>query len=347
MKYRVNKRTRSRLIILPVALLTIFIVAVVAVRHIYNQNLSPISGNPQTQIVTIEKGSSVKQIADQLAQQKLIRGAWVFEWYVHSAVLGSKLKAGTYAISPSTSLPDIASTLSKGKVATSLFTVVPGRRIDQVRADFINAGFSVESVDKALKPDQYRDLPVLTYLPAGTTTLEGFLYPDSYQRSSGTDPALIIRTALQEMGNRLTPDIQASFASRGLNVFQAVTLASVVEKEVAKQSERDQVAQVFLSRLKANMTLGSDVTALYGAAAAGKSPSLSLNTPYNTRINKGLPIGPISTVSDGSLKSVANPSATDWLFFVSGDDGVTRFERTYEEHQADADTYCRKLCGRE
>ena len=95
------------------------------------------------------------------------------------------------------------------------------------------------------------------------------------------------------------------------------------------------------------MTLGSDVTAHYGAVLAGKSPSVKYDSPYNTRIHTGLTPTPISTVSDSSLKAVAYPSNTDWLFFVSGDDGTTHFEHTNEEHQADAQQYCHKLCGRD
>ncbi|CAN5126983.1 endolytic transglycosylase MltG [soil metagenome] len=334
-----------RLVIVGITLIVLLIAAVVVVRHVYNQNLRPVSTNQQTQIVTIASGSSVKQIANKLAEQQVIRNAWVFEWYVHSEELGSKLQAGTYAFSPSEGLPQIVGTLTKGKVTTRLVTILPGRRIDQVRADLINDGFSVAAVDAALNPQLYRDLPVMSYVPAGAKTLEGFLYPDSFQRTESTDPALIIRESLKEMGEHLPPATQAAFASKGLNVFQAVTLASIVEKEVAKPGDREQVAQVFLSRIKANMSLGSDVTALYGSITAGKSPSLRYDSPYNTLIHPGLPPGPISTVSEGSLKAVANPASTDWLYFVAGDDGTTHFERTYEEHQADAAQYCHKLCG--
>jgi UPF0755 protein len=334
-----------RLVWVAGALLIFLVVASVGVRHVYSQNLRPVSTQQQSQIITVASGSSVKQIAKILADEKVIHNAWVFEWYVHSKELGNKLQAGTYAFSPSESLPQIVTTLTKGKVTTRLVTILPGRRIDQVRADLINDGFNVAAVDAALKPDQYRDLPVMSYVPAGTATLEGLLYPDSFQRTEGTDPSFIIRESLQEMGNHLPPAMQAAYAGKGLNVYQAITLASVVEMEASKQSDREQVAQVFLSRLKQNMSLGSDVTALYGSIAAGKIPSLQYDSPYNTRIHTGLPMGPISTTSQSSLQAVAYPAVTDWLFFVAGDDGTTYFEHTYDEHQADAGKYCHKLCG--
>ncbi len=340
------RRLPRRLLIVGMLLLVLLVGAVVVVRHMYNQNLKPVSNNQQTQIVTIASGSSTKQIAQQLADQKLIHNAWVFEWYVHSKELGSKLQAGTYAISPSEGVPQIVATMTNGKVTTRLVTILPGRRIDQVRADLINDGFSPTAVEAALQPDQYRDLPVMAYVPAGTKTLEGLLYPDSFQRTEGTDPTQIIRESLKEMGDHLPASIQSAYARQGLSVFQGITLASIVEKEVSKQSDREQVAQVFFSRLKQGMSLGSDVTALYGSIAAGKRPSLSYDSPYNTRIHTGLPIGPISTVSEDSLRAVANPAKTEWLYFVSGDDGTTYFEKTYDQHQADAQQYCHKLCGR-
>lgn len=340
------QRVPRRLIIVGILLLVLMVGAVVAVRHMYNQNLKPVSTNQQTKIVTIVSGSSTKQIAKQLADQKLIHNAWVFEWYVHSKELGDKLQAGTYALAPSQNLPQIVTTLTQGRVTTRLVTILPGRRIDQVRADLINDGFAPAAVDAALQPEQYRNLPAMAYVPAGTKTLEGLLFPDSFQRTEETDPTAVIRESLKEMGDHLPASLQSAFAAQGLSVFQGITLASIVEKEVSKQSDREQVAQVFLLRLKQGMSLGSDVTALYGSIIAGKNPSLSYDSPYNTRIHTGLPVGPISTVSEDALRAVANPAKTDWLYFVSGDDGTTYFERTYEQHQADAQQYCHELCGR-
>lgn len=340
-----RSRIPRRLLIVAAVLVVALIIAAIGVRFVYNQNLQPVSSSQQTEVVTIESGSSVKEIATLLAEAGVIRGAWVFEWYVHSEQLTNKLQAGTYAFSPSQPLRDIASTLTKGKVETALVTIVPGSRIDQVRARLINDGYTPAVVDEALQPDQYRDLPVMSYVPAGTKTLEGLLFPESFQRDNTDDPRPIIRQSLQLMGQKITPDMQASFASRGLTVYQGLIIASMVETEVPNQGERDQTAQVFLSRLKIDMSLGSDVTANYGAILDGKEPSVNYDSPYNTRKYKGLPPGPVSIVSEGSLQAVANPAATNWLYFVSGDDGITRFQETYDQHQKDTQTYCTKLCG--
>lgn len=340
-----RRRVPRRLWIVAGLVLVIIIGAIIFVRHQYYQDLKPVSNDQRTQIVTILSGSSVKQIASILAGRHLIHNAQVFEWYVHSKELYSSLQAGTYALSPSEDVPTIANTLTKGKVATKLVTILPGRRIDQVRADLINDGFSPAAADSALKPSHYQNLPALSFKPASQTSLEGLLYPDSFERTSTTDPSVIVRESLIEMGKELSPSLQAAFAKEGLSTYQGITLASIVEQEVASPTDREQVAQVFLSRLKQGMRLGSDVTANYGAIQAGKAPSLSYDSPYNTLTHKGLPPGPISTVSADSLQAVAHPAQTDWLYFVTGDNGKTYFETTLQQHQADTAKYCHKLCS--
>ena len=345
-KYKAGRRHTipRRLILLFIGLVLVLVAAVAGVRHEYYANLAPLSSDQRTQIVTVQSGSSVKQIAVLLHDQRLIRSAWAFEWYVHSKELSDKLQAGTYAFAPSESIPTIATTLTKGKVQTRLVTIIPGRRIDQVRADLINDGFKPSEVDSALTPEKYTDLPVLAYKPSGVHTLEGLLYPDSFQKSDSTDPSVIIRESLTEMGQKLTPDLQAAFATQGLSPYQGLILASIIEQEVSKPDDRAQVAQVFLKRLHAGMSLGSDVTARYGAIVAGQKPSVSYDSPYNTRLHVGLPPSPISAVSDSSMQALAHPAATIWLYFVAGDDGTTHFSSTLDQHNQQVQQYCHKLC---
>lgn len=328
------------------ALALIFIAGAVVVRQVYTEKLEPVNNNEQTTIFEVETGSSVKEIAANLEAKKLIRSAWAMGLYVHSKELGASLQAGTYALSPSLGTKQIVTTLTKGKVATRLVTILPGKRIDQVRAGLINAGFEPSAVDAALDPAQYADMTVLSYKPTNVTTLEGLLWPDSYQRDSSTEPAVIIRESLNEMAKHLTPDVQAAFASQNLTVYQGLILASIVTKEVSKPNDQTQAAQVFLKRLHEGIMLGSDVTAIYGSVAAGKEPDLTYDSPYNTLIHTGMPPSPISTVTANALNASAHPASTDWLFFVAGDDGTTYFSHTVDEHDALAQKYCHKLCGR-
>ncbi len=330
---------------LVVILVTLAMVGMVVARQVYTQGLKPVSSSQSTQIFTVKKGASLKQIAADLQDARLIRSAWSFELYVHSKELSGKLQAGTYALSPSAGVQSIAKTLTQGRVTTKLVTILPGRRIDQVRADLINAGFDPDAVDRALDPNNYGDLPVLAFKPSSVNSLEGLLWPDSYQKQPETDPSVIIRQSLQAMGDHLTADVQAAFAAQGLTTYQGVTLASIVVQEVDKPSDQATAAQVFLSRLKAGTPLGSDVTVRYGAIAAGREPSLDYDSAYNTHVHPGLPPTPISSISACGLAAATHPAATDWLFFVSGDDGTTYFSHTQAEHDALTQKYCHKLCG--
>jgi UPF0755 protein len=334
----------KRLLFTALALIVLLAAAVVVVRHIYDENLGPVSTSTEQRVVTVQNDASVNEIATELKRQGLIRQVWAFERYVKNTALGPKLQAGTYKFSPSQSAPQIARQIAEGKVAVDLVTILPGVRLTQIKDAFVKAKFDPAAVEAALEAGQYEGSAALTDKPAGAS-LEGFLYPDSYQKNAATDPKVIIEQSLAEMAKRLTPDLRAAYARAGLSVFQAVTLASVVEQEVSRTNDKAQAAQVFLKRLSVDMPLGSDVTAFYGSLAAGQKPSLTYDSPYNTLIHKGLPPGPISNVSQGSLEAIAKPANTDWLYFVAGDDGTTHFSKTLEEHEALARQYCHKLCN--
>jgi UPF0755 protein len=349
MKYKAgNKRSRR----LPRRVWGLFLLVIILAiggaiiaQVTYNKDEKPVSSSQATQLFTVREGSSVKEIATALQKDQLIHSAWAFQLYVHSHNLSDRLQAGTYALSPSQSMSDVASILTHGKVATKLVTILPGLRIDQIKADLINDGFTPTSVNTALDPSQYADLPVLAFKPANENTLEGLLWPDSFEKQADTSPSVIVRESLEEMGQHLTPSLQASFAAEGLSTYQGLTLASIVNQEVSKPTDQTQVAQVFLSRLKANMSLGSDVTAIYGSIVAGHASSLTYDSPYNTLIHTGLPPTPISTVSASALYAAAHPAATSWLYFVAGDNGTTYFSTTLAQHQAQTTQYCHKLCG--
>ncbi|MEO6761119.1 MAG: endolytic transglycosylase MltG [Candidatus Saccharimonadales bacterium] len=333
------------------AILILLVAVTVVIRKDYYSNLQPLDANStQTESIEIKLGLGPNQIGDLLHDRGLIQSSWSFKWYVKTVGVRDDLKAGTYSLSPSQSVQDMVTQLTHGKVATKLVMILPGQRLDQIRKSLINDGFSEVAVDAALQPTQYETSSALVDKPLGNS-LEGYLYPDSFQKTSATDPKTIIEESLSEMQKHLTPDMRAAFAKEGLSTYQGVILASIVEKEVSNQTDRTQAAQVFLKRLQMNMALGSDVTAIYGAINAGQpnmaqGAMLSFDTPYNTLIHTGLPPTPISNVSDGSLKAVAHPANTDWLFFVSGDDGVTHFAKTLEQHEANTALYCHKLCGK-
>lgn len=346
--FNVYKRTRQwpkRIWYTIAALLVLLIGSVVYIRHMYDENLRPVSNSTEQTVFVVRSGASVNEIGVDLHRQGLIRQVWAFERYASLTKLGSKLQAGTYRFSPSQSVIDITGMMAEGKVAVDLITILPGQRIDQLKQAFIDAKFDPAAVDAAFEPAQYEDSPALADKPRGAS-LEGFLYPDSYQKDANTDPRVIVRAALTEMEARLTPQLRMSFASHGLTVYQGVTLASVIEREVSQAADKAQVAQVFYKRLGSGIALESDATAIYGAALAGQTkPNVRFESAYNTYSHKGLPPGPISNVTESSLNAAARPAASDWLYFVAGDDGKTYFSKTLEEHEALTDQHCKKLCS--
>lgn len=339
-----RKRWPRRLVMILVIGLALAVGATIAVRQVYYSKLQPVSSNEIAKFITVEQGSSVDTIANQLEGAGLIRSAWAFKLYVSSKQVRSDLQAGTYSLSPSQTVEQIVAQLTHGKIATDTITILPGQRVDQIKQTFINAGFSESAVTTALDPAQYAGNSALVDKPAGAS-LEGYIYPDTFEKDANTTPKDIVSQSLALMEKQLTPDLRAAFAKQGISTYQAIVLASMVEQEASKTADRQQVAQVFLSRLHQDMTLGSDVTAFYGATLAGQPKSTSYDTPYNTLLHKGLPPTPISNVSASSLQAVAHPSSTDWLYFVAGDDGTVHFSKTYEEHQQLIEQYCHKLCG--
>jgi UPF0755 protein len=339
-----RRRWPKRVLVILVAGIVLIAGATVVVGLAYFENINPLSSDQTSRLITVKDGSSVESIAQSLQKERVIRSAWAFRLYVSSKEVGADLKAGSYELAASQSVAEIVSQLTRGKVATNLVTILPGQRIDQIRKRFIQDGFSEKDVEEALNPANYTGHPALVDKPT-TASLEGYLYPDSYEKTATTSAKTIVTASLDQMNKYLTPELRSAFAKQGLNPYQAITLASIIEKEVPKPQDRLQVAQLFLSRLKLGMKLQSDATASYGAILAGKMPSSTYDSAYNTYTYAGLPPTPISNVSVNSLKAVGNPSDTQWLYFVSGDDGTTHFAKTLAEHEANVQQYCKKLCS--
>lgn len=347
MKYSVSpSNSRWPVIIAIVAAAAVIVLgsATFGVHKLYNSNLQPVSSNQRSMTVTIPRGSSLGEVAKQLKKLGIIRSEWAFTQYVRNQQASDDIKAGTYGLSPSQSVQEIVSIITEGKIKTNLITILPGQRLDQIKKTFISSGFSGAAVAKALDPGLYRNHPALADKPSNSN-LEGYLYPDSFQKISDTRPEEIIEKSLDEMHETLTPELRNAIVAKGLTVHQGVILASIIQQEADEPEDRNRVAQVFLSRLRIKMKLESDATAPYGAVIARKEPSLAYDSRYNTYLYKGLPPGPISNVTSSSLEAVANPANTDYLYFVAGDDGTVYFSKTLSEHQILVSKYCHKKCS--
>lgn len=309
----------------------------------YALALQPISASEQKVQFIVADGESTSQIIDKLASSGLVRSAAATRIYVEASGSRGKMQAGGYILSPSQQVSEIVDHIVAGKTDEQLVTIPPGRTLVELREDLKKFGYSDSDIDQAYAAKY--DSPLMADKPAGTS-LEGYIYPESFQVIAGEPLSALFERSFDELYKKLKEDgLIGKFKARGLSIYQALTLASIVQKEVGDPVTQKQVAQVFYSRLKQGMVLGSDVTFEYAAAQLGVTPAVDINSPYNTRINPGLPPGPIANMNYAALQAVADPAPGDYLYFVAGDDGVTYFGRTVEEHEANAAAHCHELCN--
>lgn len=339
-----KKRNWRKIVITSlIALAVLGIGGVVGSRVWYDQNLKPLTTESRIVTVEIPVGSSLDEIAEMLKKAELIRNTLVFKTYVRTNEFADLLKAGVYDLDSSMSVREIVQVLVNGDEANELFTIPPGLRLDQVRARFIKAGYSEAETDAALEPTQYENHLALVSKPAGAS-LEGYLYPESFYRTSSTSAKSIVELSLNEMGKRLNAEMIASIEAQGISVRDAIIIASIIEEEVHLAEDRRVVAQIFLKRIREGIQLGSDVTYEYAAAITGQEAWPGLDHPYNTRLYAGLPPGPIANFDETALQAVANPTDTDYLFFLSGDDDKTYYGKTLEEHDRNIVEHCQVKC---
>ena len=330
------KKTRLLLfgILLPPALFLLWYLVSIAP---YNR------ADDALQNVVVYPGATDTAIANLLYGRGLLNSRSAYRLYLRLHGLRGRMQAGTYAISPAMGVSEITRKFSAGDVTSSMLTILPAQRLSDLRAQLISAGFAGIEVDAALDPKQYSGHPALADKPSGAN-LEGYLHPESFHVTASTPLTAIIESSLDLTAALFTEEVRRGLAAQGLSLHQGVILASIIEREVDDPLVKPSVAQVFLRRLRMGMELGSDVTAYYGASLQGLREAVSVDTPYNTRMYKGWPPGPISNISATSLQAVAEPAATDYLYFVTGDDGVTYFSRSEAEHEALKVLHCKVLC---
>lgn len=322
----------------------VLLIAAASVIAWYFAQLQPVdSANTDKQLVSIEVGSTPNDIADTLQEKQLIRDATAFLWYTRFEGVQNTLQAGTYRLSPSESTPEIVDHLVSGKVDTFSITFLPGATLADNREALISAGYSSEEVDQALA--QEYDSPLFAGKPA-SADLEGYIYGETYTFGTETPVSAILEHTFEEYYSVIEEnDLVARYEAQGLSLFEGITLASIIQREASPGGEdMPQIAQVFYSRLAIGMPLGSDVTYQYIADKLGLERSPELDNPYNTRIYPDLPPGPIASPGEKALIAVAQPAEGDYLYFLSGDDDITYFGRTIEEHNANIQAHCAQKC---
>jgi UPF0755 protein len=339
----VNKKGKKWLWVLLCSLAFIFVVIGCAVLW-YKLSLRPVdSGNTTRSRVQITAGMSPSQIAELLEKDKLIRSSFAFDIYTRLSGTRSKLQAGSYTLSPSQTTQAIVNDIVSGKVDSFSLTFLPGATVKQDKTALVKSGYSSAEVDAAF--NKAYDHPLFASKPA-SADLEGYVYGETYQfTGDATVEQVLTRTFDEYYKVVQNENLVKAFKKQGLTLYQGITLASIIQREVPTAADQKQVAQIFLKRLKMDMPLGSDVTYHYAADKLGVEPSPSLESPYNTRIHKGLPPGPIATPGLTALQAVAHPAAGDYLYFLSGDDDKTYFAKTEEEHQANITNHCQVKCS--
>lgn len=311
----------------------------------YQTQLQPVTQdkNAARIRVTIEPGSTPEAIADLLKTKGVIRDANVFVYYTQDKGVQSKLQAGTFSLKPSDPLSVIVDHLVAGKTDEFSITFLPGETLIGHRKALLSAGYGAAEVDDAFKKTY--DHPVFAGKPADAD-LEGYIFGETYSFTADATVEQVLTRAFDELDQHIKQNnLVALYQKQGLNLYQGIIMASIVQREVANLSDSQQVAQVFYKRFRSGMPLGADATFVYAAKKAGATPSVDFPSPYNTRIHAGLPPGPIASPGLTALRAVASPSGTDYLYFVSGDDGKTYFSKTLAEHEALTAEHCKKNCS--
>jgi UPF0755 protein len=309
----------------------------------YKTQLSPVGTDKNELVkVVIKPGTTPAAIGKLLKDENVVRNEQAFSLYTRLTRTQNKLQAGTYRLSPGESTPEIVKHLVDGTVDSFSIRFLPGATLAENRDVLLKAGYTTDEVDTALA-GTYTS-PLFDTKPTGGD-LEGYIYGETYNFSSSASVSDILTRTFDQYEKVVQDnDLVAKFKSHGLTLYEGITLASIIQREAVKGSEA-QIAQVFYSRMAANMPLGSDVTYQYIADKTGVARDPNLDSPYNTRVKVGLPPGPISVPGLSSLQAVATPAAGNYLYFLSGDDDITYYARTLSEHEANIKAHCQIKCS--
>lgn len=272
-------------------------------------------------MVTIPPGASARAVAIELRRMGVISSETLFVQLAHASGLSKKLKAGSYALSPRMSALKILRLLLAGKARYIRVTVPEGFTAKQIASLMETQGVitDAQAFLAAVEKDK----------------LEGYLFPETYFFEARTGVDRVIGRMQGEFRRRFTPELQARAQAVGMSERDAVTLASIIEKEAVRQEEQPLISGVFHNRLRKHWYLESCATVQF--ALGEHKPKLTfkdtqVSSPYNTYRHTGLPPGPICSPGAGALRAALFPAETDDLFFVASSSGTHMFSRYFSEH---------------
>jgi UPF0755 protein len=301
---------------------------------------SPAKKGGAAEVFIVREGEAPRVVAEELDKRGIITSKELFLLWVKCLGYGKEIKAGEYSLGPGMAPMAILEKLRRGLVITHPVTVPEG--LSRVQIAELLAEKGLISREKFLSLT--RDRVILERYGISGPSLEGYLYPDTYQFARGILPHTIIETMVKRFFQMAGPLKEAAEKS-GMKMEEVITLASIVEKETGRPEERPIIASVFLNRLKRGMRLDSDPTVIYGLEAFNgdlRKKDLIQKTPYNTYVISGLPPGPIANPGLASIKAVVYPAKTDYLYFVSKNDGSHHFAKTLPEHNRAVNIYQKK-----
>lgn len=299
----------------------------------------------------IESGESVPDIALRLERQGLVSNADLFRRTVQYWGADGDIQAGVFALSPSMPMEEIVKSLQHGNLPTVTVTIPEGWRAEEIAA-LLEAEGVVASAEAFMQVVRVglNGHPYVADRPEGSpASLEGFLFPDTYQFPFGADPKDVVEIMVSNWDLRVPNDIMQRAAASGRTVYEVVTLASIVEREAVMASEQPLIAGVYSGRLSEGMYLQADPTVQYVRGydvekqdwwvPLTQEEYSSVIGPHNTYLNPGLPPTPICNPGSGAIEAALDPVDTPYLFFVATGDGSHIFAETYDEHLANIAQY--------
>jgi len=324
--------------------LTILIIIIAAICLVsifwYFSTISSSVEITQPKIFTIQKGQGVNQISQNLFQEKLIKSKFAFETYLYLKKLENIIKAGDYQFTENINTRQLVQKLIQGTTMDEdTITIIEGWTNLQI-ADYLeqkNIAAKKVFIEKSncgcgVKVAEFEFL----HSKPNDASLEGFLFPDTYRVFKDATEVEIINKMLNNFDQKITPKMRQDIADQDKDVFEIVTMASIIEKEARALADKKQVSDIFWKRIEADMGLESCATINY---ITGKSDpaaawaDLEVESPYNTYKYKGLPPGPICNPGLDSIIAAIYPSKTDYWYFLNSTDGTTHFARNFEEHK--------------
>jgi UPF0755 protein len=296
----------------------------------------------EEQFVEIQPGERPAAIAETLVAAGVVRDRWAFRLALARSGAARRLQAGEYRFDRPMTAAQVVAVIEHGRVFVRSVTFPEGLTVREMGKIFEARGLgSAASFASAAR----EAASLVQDIDPSARDLEGYLFPATYALSRRAGALQLVRMMVARFRDVFTPDLQAAARAQGLSPRQAVTLASLVEKETAKLDERPIVAGVYLRRLKVGMPLQCDPTVIYALVQRNQfdgnltRANLQVDSPYNTYRYPGLPPGPIAAPGRTSVEAASRPEQVDYLYFVSRNDGSHAFARTLDEHNQNVRKY--------